>query len=207
MRDILRLRGGSTLAAFRSLPAANAAERTVGYILNNSRRSLNLGKIEATMRRQTLSRATAAASIGVAVLVGGGKSYAADADDVRATIDAFHAALSTLDIAKADAVWAHDDCAMDKEPVDKAVTLGRQQTRKNFEGLFEATSALKVTQVDGPHIQVQGNVAWSMGVANAEQKLKNCQAYSGVKVFESDVFKKQDGRWLFVSHATSLLPQ
>jgi hypothetical protein len=42
------------------------------------------------MNRQTLSRATAATLLGAAVLVGGGKSYASDADDVKATIDGFH---------------------------------------------------------------------------------------------------------------------
>jgi ketosteroid isomerase-like protein len=162
---------------------------------------------EVTVNQQTLFRATAAALLGVAVLVSGGKSYAADADDVRATIDAFHAALSALDIAKIDAVWMHDDNIMDKEPVAKSVTLGWRGTRKNFEGLFDATAELKVTQAEGPHVQVQGDLAWSMGVANADQKLKNGQVNSGVKVFESDVFKKQDGRWLFVSHATSILPQ
>ena len=157
------------------------------------------------MNRQTLSRATAATLLGVAVLVGGGKSYASDADDVKATIDEFHAALTALDLAKMDAVWAHDDRVMDKEPVAKAVTLGWEATRKNFEGLFGATAELKVTQAEGPHIQVQGDVAWAMGVAFAGQKLKTGQVF-GVAVFEADVFKKQDGRWLYVSHATSVLP-
>jgi ketosteroid isomerase-like protein len=163
--------------------------------------------MEVTMNRQTLSRATAATLLGVAVLVGGGKSYASDADDVKATIDGFHAALTALDIAKMDAVWAHDDRVMDKEPVaqGKAVTLGWEATRKNFEGLFGATEELKITQAEGPHIQVQGDVAWAMGVIFGASKLKTGQLL-GLAVFEADVFKKQDGRWLYVSHATSLLP-
>ncbi len=101
-----------------------------------------------------------------------------------------------------DAVWAHDDSVMDKEPVAKAVTLGWEGTRKNFEGLFGATEAV---QADGPHIQVQGDTAWAMGVAFAGQKLKTGQVF-GLAVFEADVFKKQDGRWLYVSHAASVLP-
>jgi ketosteroid isomerase-like protein len=124
---------------------------------------------------------------------------------VKATIDEFHAALTALDLAKMDAVWAHDDRVMDKEPVAKTVTLGWEATRKNFEGLFGATAELKVTQAEGPHIQVQGDVAWAMGVAFAGQKLKTGQVF-GLAVFEADVFKKQDGRWLYVSHATSVLP-
>jgi ketosteroid isomerase-like protein len=114
------------------------------------------------MNRQTLSRVTAATLLGVAVLVGGGKSYASDADDVKATIDEFHAALTARDIDKMDAVWVHDASVMDKEPVDKAVTLGWEGTRKSFQGLFGATAELMVAQAEGPHIQVQGDTAWAM---------------------------------------------
>jgi ketosteroid isomerase-like protein len=159
---------------------------------------------ETTMKQQTLLRATAAALLGFAVLVGG-KSYASDTDDVKATIDEFHAALTALDISKMDAVWGHDASVMDKEPVAKTVTLGWEGTRKNFEGLFAVTAELKVTQADGPHIQVQGDTAWSMGVAWVGQKLKTGQVF-GLAVFEADVLRKQNGRWLLVSHATSVLP-
>jgi ketosteroid isomerase-like protein len=157
------------------------------------------------MNRQTLFRATTATLLGVAVIVGGGRSYASDADDVKAAIDGFHAALTGLDLAKMDAVWSHDASVMDKEPVVKEVSLGWEATRKNFEGLFGAMAELKVTQAEGPHIQVQGDVAWAIGTANAAQKLKTGKTFN-VTVFEADVFKKQDGRWLYVSHATSIMP-
>jgi ketosteroid isomerase-like protein len=157
------------------------------------------------MKRQTLSRATAAALLGVAVLMGGGKSYASDADDVLATIGKFHAALTALDMAQMDPLWVHDDTVMDKEPLAKTTTLGWEATRKNFEGLFGAFSGLKITQSEGPHVQVQGDVAWAMGVVAAGQQPKTGPA-SELSVFEADVFRKQDGRWLYVSHAVSLLP-
>jgi ketosteroid isomerase-like protein len=161
---------------------------------------------ETTMKRQTLSRKTAATLLGIAVLVGSGKSYASDADDVKATINEFHAALTALDIAKIDAVWVHDASVMDKEPPDNAVTLGWEGTRKHFEGMGSATAELKVTQGEGPYIQVQGDTAWAMGVAATEGKLKTGQVFGG-PVFEADVFTKQDGRWLYVSHAAYVLPQ
>ena len=157
------------------------------------------------MNGQTLSRATAAALLGVAVLMGGGSSYASDADDVKATINEFHAAVSALDLAKMDAIWVHDDRVMDKEPLAKVPTLGWEATRKNFEGAFGATAEAKITQGEGPHIQVQGDTAWSMGVATGGEKLKTGQVFRG-PVFEADVFKKQDGHWLYVSHAAYVLP-
>jgi ketosteroid isomerase-like protein len=152
---------------------------------------------------------TAAALLGVAVLVGNGKSFASDADDVKATINEFHAAVSALDLAKMDAIWVHDDRVMDKEPLAKVPTLGWEATRKNFGGAFGATAEAKVTQGEGPHIQVQGDTAWAMGVAVGEGKLKTGQETGqvfGGSVFEADVFKKQDGHWLYVSHAAYVLP-
>ena len=125
------------------------------------------------MNRQTLSRVTAATLLAVAVLVGSAKSYASDADDVKATIDEFHAAVSALDLAKMDAIWVHDDRVMDKEPLAKVPTLGWEATRKNFEGAFGATAEAKITQGEGPHIQVQGDTAWAMGVAVGNGKVED----------------------------------
>ena len=124
---------------------------------------------------------------------------------MKATIDGFHSALTALDVAKMDAVWAHDDGVMDKEPLAKEVTLGWAATRRNFEGLFGAMAELQVTQAEGPHVQIQDDVAWAIGTANAAQKLKTGKAVN-VTVIEADVFKKHDGRWLYVSHATSIVP-
>jgi ketosteroid isomerase-like protein len=157
------------------------------------------------MKQWTLLPRTAATLLGVAVLVSG-KSYASDADDVKAAVDGYHAAFASLDLAKIEAVWAHDDTVIDKEPAAKSITLGWEGTRKNFEGLIAAAGALSIEQADGPHIQVQGDLAWSAGLAKADGKLKNGQPTGGV-ILESDVFKKQGGHWLLVSHVTSVVPQ
>jgi hypothetical protein len=86
----------------------------------------------------------------IVLIAGNGKSYAqADTDKVNAVIDAYHAALSALDAAKMAALWARDDSVMDIEPPDKAITLGRQAVKKNFEEEFSGFSELKVTQGNG----------------------------------------------------------
>jgi ketosteroid isomerase-like protein len=143
--------------------------------------------------------------LGVAVLVGG-RSYASDADDVKAAVDGYHAAISSLDLAKIEAVWAHDDTVIDKEPSDKTITVGWEGTRKNYEGMIAAVSQVSIAQVEGPHIQVRGDLAWSAGMAKSDAKLKTGQPAGGV-ILESDVFKKQDGHWLLVSHVTSVMPK
>jgi len=144
-------------------------------------------------------------AVGLGVLVRGGTSYASDVDDVKAAVDGYHAAISSLDLAKIDAVWAHDGAVGDKEPPDKTITVGWEGTRKNFEGLVATAAEVSIAQAEGPHIQVQGDLAWSAGMAKADGKTKAGQHTSGV-ILEADVFKKQDGRWLLVSHITSVMP-
>ena len=139
-------------------------------------------------------------------LVGGGTSYASDVDDVKAAVDGYHTAIVSLDLAKIDAVWAHDGTVIDREPPDKTITVGWEGTRKNFEGLIATAAELSIAQVEGPHIQVQGDLAWSAGMVKADGKTKAGERNSGV-ILEADVFKKQDGRWLLVSHITSVMPQ
>jgi 2C-methyl-D-erythritol 2,4-cyclodiphosphate synthase len=61
-------------------------------------------------RRATLAMTTVSlVFVGVALRAGGGIGYAqqrSDSDNVNAAINAFHAALSNLDIGKMQNVWA-----------------------------------------------------------------------------------------------------
>jgi hypothetical protein len=54
-----------------------------------------------------------------------------------------------------------DNSVMDIDPSDKSISVGWDAVKNNFESEFNAFSELKVTQADGPHIQVKGDVAWS----------------------------------------------
>ena len=102
-------------------------------------------------------------------------------------------------------MWAHDGTVIDKEPPDKTITVGWEGTRKNFEGLVATAAEVSIAQAEGPHIQVQGDLAWSAGMVKADGKTKAGERNSGI-ILEADVFKKQDGRWLLVSHITSVMP-
>jgi len=154
-------------------------------------------------------RILTAVLLSAAVMVAGsGKSYASDADDVKAVVDAYHAALSALDVAKMEALWAHDDTVMDIEPRDKAISLGWDAVKKNFKTEFANTEELKLTQADGPHMQVKGDVAWSTGISNATTlHPKGGPVLSNVLTYETDVFNKRDGHWLLVSHTALSVPQ
>jgi len=103
-------------------------------------------------------------------------------------------------------LWAHDDSVMDIEPSDKGITLGWDAVKKHFEAEFRGITELKVTQAEGPHVQVEGDVAWSTGIANAAAKLKSGPALIFPN-FETDVFEKRGGVWLLVSHTASRIPK
>jgi ketosteroid isomerase-like protein len=143
------------------------------------------------------------------LLAGGGGSYAQQSDveqQVKAAIDAYHAAIGSLDIAKMDPLWAHDGNVMLVNPRDKSVSLGWDAVRKNWEATFNNNSEIKVTEVEGPHIAANGDVAWSTGIANAVGELKSGASFNA-PTFEVDVFEKRGGKWLLVSHTGLRVPQ
>jgi ketosteroid isomerase-like protein len=142
----------------------------------------------------------------VCLVAGGGAARADDSADVKATIAAFHQALASLDVAKMEALWAHDDTVMDKEPNAKSTTLGWTGTRKNFEDLFAAASAISAASSEGPNVQVKGDIAYSTGVARSEATFKKFPAFSA-DIYEADVFQKRDGKWVYVVHAAYALPK
>src|SRR5262249_48200358 len=84
-----------------------------------SRREARNHQVEMpTKRRNTMNRLAMLAMttvsllfVGVALLAGDGIGYAhqrSDSDNVNAAVDAFHAALSNLDIGKMQNVWAQE---------------------------------------------------------------------------------------------------
>ena len=140
------------------------------------------------------------------LVVGGGTSHAqqSDMDQVKAAIDAYHAAIGSLDIAKMEPLWAHDANVMLINPPDKGISIGWDAVKENWQVAFDAISEMKVTQAEA-HIVVDGNVAWSTGIANVARKLKSGAAINA-PTFETGVFEKRGGKWLLVSHTALRVP-
>jgi ketosteroid isomerase-like protein len=151
------------------------------------------------MNRRNIFSLSAIMAFGLVLLPGGTLAQQSDIDTVKAAVAAFHAALSSLDSKKMEPLWAHESYVTLINPADKSISVGLDAIKKNWDGAFNAYAELKVTQVDGPHIHINGNVAWSSGLVQADLKLKNGNALSG-NTFETDVYEKQGGQWLLVSH-------
>lgn len=128
-----------------------------------------------------------------------------EADKVKGTLDAFHAALSALDIHKMEELWAHDPDVMYIGPRDKTITVGWDAVEKKWEATFGFWTDLKVTTQDGPHLQVHGGIAWADIIANVVGKPKTGAPVNG-PTFESFVLVKRGDRWLLASDSTSRVP-
>ena len=131
--------------------------------------------------------------VGVALLAGDGIGYAqqrSDSDNVKAAIDAFHAALSNLDIGRMQNVWAQEPYVV-KDWQD---------------GVFGFWAELKLSPKQAPHIHVDQTTAWTTGVVGVEGKNKSGQVLS-FTITETQVYEKRGDRWLMVSHHASRVPE
>jgi ketosteroid isomerase-like protein len=128
----------------------------------------------------------------VVLLAGNGKSYAqqSDINKIKAAIEAYHAALGPLAMSKMEPLWAHDTNVMLINPRDRSISVGWDAVNKNWVSASNLWSELKITQTQGPYIQVKGDVAWATGTVNAVGKTKAGAAVSAPTV-ETDVFEKR----------------
>src|SRR5258707_5016917 len=74
--------------------------------------------------------------VGVAVLAGDGIGYAqqgSNNDNLNAAVNAFHAALSNLDIGKMQNVWAQEPYVVLINPRDNAPAIGWDAVKKDWQ--------------------------------------------------------------------------
>jgi ketosteroid isomerase-like protein len=136
------------------------------------------------------------------LVVGGGASYAqqADTEQLQTALKTLHAAISALDVANIEPLWAHTNYVMAKTPPDKSISVGWDAVKKDWEANFSRVAELHVSEAaeGGPHIHVNGDVAWALGIYPEVGKLKTGAAINA-RVVETVVFEKQNGKWLLVS--------
>src|SRR5439155_8573306 len=116
--------------------------------------------------------------VGVALTAGGGIGYAqqrSDSDNVNAAVNAFHAALSNLDIGKMQSVWAQEPYVVLINPRDKAPAVGWDSVKKDWQDrVFGFWAELKLSPKQTPHIHVDQTTAWTTGVVGVEGKNRRC---------------------------------
>ncbi len=148
--------------------------------------------------------------VGVALTAGGGIGYAeqrSDSDNVNAAVNAFHAALSNLDIGKMQNVWAQEPYVVLINPRDNAPAIGWDAVKKDWQDrVFGFWAELKLSPKQAPHIDIDQGTAWTTGVVGVEGKNKGGLALS-FTIIETQVYEKRGDRWLMVSHHASRAPE
>ena len=145
--------------------------------------------------------------IAAALVPGSALAQQSDTDAVKAANATYLAAIGSLDIKKMEPLWGREGYITLVGPGDKNISVGWDAVKKNWEdGPFKNSAELKVTAVEGPHVHVNGNVAWATGINHADGTMKNGNPFSG-DTFNTQVYEKQGGRWLLVSNTATFVPK
>jgi ketosteroid isomerase-like protein len=138
-------------------------------------------------------------TVAAALLFGSPSIGRAQDAGVKAAVDANHAAIQSLKMGSIAAVWSHAADVTLVNPRDTTVAVGWDAVKGRWEKVFNVIAGLEITQTDGPHITTMGNVAWSVGMVHVVEHFKSNDK-KDVHFLETDIFLKQDGHWLVVSH-------
>ncbi len=124
---------------------------------------------------------------------------------VLAANKAFYAALSALDLAAMENLWAHDPDVVYIGPLHRKLVIGWPAVRAEFAANKANVAEISVKPLD-THVRVDGDTAWVFGaeVGAALPKVGTLAAGSN---FVTNIFKKQDGKWLMVAHHAQRIPQ
>ncbi|TBW38266.1 DUF4440 domain-containing protein [Siculibacillus lacustris] len=148
----------------------------------------------------------AAATLSVAALLSLAwpSDVGAQEADVKAAIDASQAAIHARDVGAIAKVWSHGADVTLVNPGDKTVAVGWDAVRGRWEAVFTILSGVDIKQTDGPYITVTDTIAHAVGIVHVGLRFKSQEAREADFV-ETDVLRKQDGRWLVVSHTAKPL--
>ena len=160
------------------------------------------------MDRRSILSLSAMTVMALALRPDNAAAQQSDVDKIKAAHEAFHAALQALDPRKMADVWAHDPYVTLINPRDKSIAIGWDAVNKSWEAVAAFWSELKTTPLrDGPHIHVNGNVAWLTAIADTSGKTKSGNTVTTAGTFEAQVLEKRGDRWLVVAHNAWRVPQ
>jgi len=157
-----------------------------------------------TGRQLTCRAGLAAALVGLGISSAQAQS-SMDTNAVMAANQAFYNALSTLDVAAMDEVWAHEPDVFYIGPFHRKIVVGWPAVLAEIQANKANVSEISVKPLD-THIQINGNTAWLFGKEEGAALPKVGISASGSN-FVTNIFEKRDGRWLMVGHHAQRIPQ
>jgi ketosteroid isomerase-like protein len=156
------------------------------------------------VRRRTWLVCLATALAGLCL----GSANAQSSDETAAVLaanQAFYAALSALDLAAMENIWAHDPDVLYIGPFHRKMVIGWPAVRTEFVANKANVAEISVKPLN-MHVRVNGDTAWVFGAEEGAALPKVGISASGSN-FVTNIFKKEDGRWLMVAHHAQRIPQ
>jgi ketosteroid isomerase-like protein len=126
--------------------------------------------------------------------------------DVRASNQAYYAALSARDMTAMEKIWTGtaDDTNI-APPVRPVVSKGWDAIKASYLNFWGTLESFSVS-MDEPTIKVRGSVAWVYGIEKAKRRTKAGAEQTGTN-FGTSVFVNQGGRWLMIFHQAAAISQ
>jgi ketosteroid isomerase-like protein len=155
-------------------------------------------------------RAVSLAMVFVSVMLAGmsaswAQQPAASDDGAKAASTAFYAALSGTDVAAMKQVWAHTPYVVYVGPQSKTIVRGWAAVEPAWEKSFAVNMSRSVALTEA-YISTDGNIAWEVGTENGTIKAKD-GSENKIDAIVTNVYEKQNGRGLMVSHHVQSKPQ
>lgn len=160
------------------------------------------------MNRRNLLGIAAACIAGLALFVGNTNAEkSADIAAVKAAHLGFLAAISARDAKAMEAVWANKPYVINIGPRSKAAAVGFADAVANYwPRTFARLTEIKVTAPSIAQIRSDGKLATVVGTEAVVGTRKNGKSVNS-KLFVTNIFEKDGGRWLLISHHAHRIPQ
>ena len=151
--------------------------------------------------RHTRNAALAATLILCAGSISARAQSQADVAAVIAANNGYYVALSALDMAAMENVWAHEDYASQVGPRNAAPLTGWTTIQPYLAKTWANFSELKVRPVE-LRARVNGNVGWVIAQeeVGSPSRLKNGTPISSRPTIVTNIFEKHGDKWLLVSN-------
>ncbi len=126
----------------------------------------------------------------------------ADETAVLAANDAFYQALESLNVARMNAVWWHEDWVRCLHP-GWDLLVGWKAVQESFASIFRATAQMRVV-LSRVLVHAVGDVAW---VSCLEQVTSTIETdFSTVLVEATNLFVRRGGEWKLAHHHATPMP-
>jgi ketosteroid isomerase-like protein len=126
------------------------------------------------------------------------QAQTSDLERVDAANRQFVAAIVARDINAMDTVWAQESYASFIGPLSTAVVVGWDGVRRAWQMRFGQFDRVTIA-TNKPHIRVNGEAAWAVGMEKVELLRKDGKTIS-FDAFVTNVFENKGGQWLLVAH-------